>query len=227
MMKNQVSVIFMLAGILFTTCLLLANILAVKIIQIGPVAAPAGVLIFPVAYILNDVIAEVWGYKKARLIIWAGFSMNILMVLFFSLSIALPPAIFWNDQSTYAKILGSTPRIVFASITSYMVGSFLNAFIMSRMKIISQGKNFGFRAILSTMAGETADSLLFISLAFAGKFPLHSIIIMIGTQALLKTVYEIVILPFTTMVVRWVKKKENQDVFDNAISYNPFKIVEV
>ena len=142
MMKNQVSVIFMLAGILFTTCLLLANVLAIKIIQIGPFAAPAGVLIFPVAYILNDVIAEVWGYKKARLIIWAGFSMNILMVLFFSLSIALPSAIFWTDQSTYAKILGSTPRIVFASITSYLVGSFLNAFIMSRMKSHQPGEAF-------------------------------------------------------------------------------------
>jgi uncharacterized integral membrane protein (TIGR00697 family) len=226
-MKNQVSVIFMLAGILFTTCLLLANILAIKIIQIGPLAAPAGVLIFPVAYILNDVIAEVWGYKKARLIIWAGFTMNILMVLFFSLSIALPSAIFWTDQSTYAKILGSTPRIVFASIASYLVGSFLNAFIMSRMKVISQGRHFGFRAIISTVAGETADSFLFISLAFAGTFPFHSIMIMIATQALLKTLYEIVILPFTAMVVRWVKKKEDQDIFDNSISYNPFKIIEV
>jgi queuosine precursor transporter len=227
MMKNQVSVIFMLAGILFTTCLLLANILAIKIIQIGPFAAPAGVLIFPVAYIINDVIAEVWGYKKARLIIWAGFSMNIMMVLFFSLSIALPSAAFWSDQSTFAKILGSTPRIVFASITSYLVGSFLNAFIMSRMKIISHGRHFGFRAIVSTMAGETADSLLFISLAFAGTFPVRSIIIMITTQALLKTVYEIIILPFTAMVVKWVKKKENQDVFDNTVSYNPFKVAEV
>ncbi len=226
-MKNQVSVIFMLAGILFTTCLLLANILAIKIIQIGPFAAPAGVLIFPVAYILNDVIAEVWGYKKARLIIWAGFAMNLLMVLFFSVSIALPPAVFWTDQPTYAKILGSAPRIVFASLTSYLAGSFLNAFIMSRMKVISQGRNFGFRAILSTMAGETADSLLFISLAFAGTFPFRSVMIMIATQALLKTVYEIIILPFTALVVKWVKRKEKQDVFDNAISYNPFKIVEV
>ena len=167
------------------------------------------------------------GIQKGPFDHLGGFSMNILMVLFFSLSIALPSAIFWTDQSTYARILGSTPRIVFASITSYLVGSFLNAFIMSRMKIVSQGKHFGLRAIISTMAGETADSLLFISLAFAGTFPLHSIIIMIATQALMKTVYEIVILPFTAMVVRWVKKKENQDVFDNSISYNPFKIVEV
>jgi uncharacterized integral membrane protein (TIGR00697 family) len=227
MMKNQVSVIFMLAGILFTTCLLLANILAIKIIQIGPFAAPAGVLIFPVAYILNDVIAEVWGYKKARLIIWSGFAMNLLMVLFFSLSIALPSSAFWTDQHMYAKIIGSTPRIVFASLTSYLVGSFLNAFIMSRMKIISLGKNFGFRAIVSTIVGESADSLIFISLAFAGMFPAKAILLMIVTQAMLKTLYEIIILPFTALVVRWVKRKENQDVFDNAISYNPFKIAEV
>jgi len=226
-MKNQVSVTFMLAGILFTTCLLLANILAIKIIQIGPFATPAGLLIFPVAYILNDVIAEVWGYRKARLIIWTGFAMNLLMVVFFSLSIALPPAAFWTDQPMYSKILGYTPRIVFASIMAYLVGSFLNAFIMSRMKIISKGKHFGFRAVISTMAGETADSFIFIFLAFAGTFPFKSIILMIATQAMLKTVYEILILPFTAFVVKWVKKKENQDVFDNSVSYNPFKIIEV
>jgi queuosine precursor transporter len=226
-MKNQVSVIFMLSGILFTTCLLLANIMAVKIIQIGPWAAPAGVLIFPVAYILNDVIAEVWGYKKARLIIWSGFAMNLLMVLFFSLAIAIPSAAFWNDQRIFTKIIGSTPRIVFASITAYLVGSFLNAFIMSRMKIFSKGKNFGLRAIVSTIAGESADSLIFISVAFAGLFPAKSLIIMIATQALLKTIYEIIVLPLTTIIVKWVKKVEEQDVFDKSISYNPFKIAEI
>ena len=226
-MKNQVSVTFMLAGILFTTCLLLANILAVKIIQIGPWAAPAGVLIFPIAYILNDVIAEVWGYRKARLIIWSGFAMNILMVLFFSLAISLPFAHFWTDQQSFAKIIGSTPRIVFASIMAYLVGSFLNAYIMSRMKVRSQGKNFGLRAIVSTLAGESADSFIFISVAFAGIFQARSLIIMIATQALLKTIYEIIVLPLTTIVVNWIKKVENQNVFDRSISYNPFKVGEV
>ena len=216
-----------MSGILFTTCLLLANIMAVKIIQIGPWAAPAGVLIFPVAYILNDVIAEVWGYKKARLIIWSGFAMNLLMVLFFSLTIAMPSAVFWSEQNNFAKIIGSTPRIVFASITAYLVGSFLNAFIMSRMKILSNGKNFGLRAIISTIAGESADSFIFISVAFAGLFSAKALLIMIATQALLKTIYEIIVLPLTTLLVKWVKKVENQDVFDKSISYNPFKIAEV
>jgi len=201
--------------------------MAVKIIQIGPWAAPAGVLIFPVAYILNDVIAEVWGYKKARLIIWSGFAMNLLMVLFFSLTIAMPSAVFWSEQNNFAKIIGSTPRIVFASITAYLVGSFLNAFIMSRMKILSNGKNFGLRAIISTIAGESADSFIFISVAFAGLFSAKALLIMIATQALLKTIYEIIVLPLTTLLVKWVKKVENQDVFDKSISYNPFKIAEV
>lgn len=217
----------MLAGILFTTCLILANILAVKIIQIGPWAAPGGVIIFPVAYILNDVIAEVWGYKKARLIIWTGFAMNILMVLFFVLAINLPAAPFWTNQSMFAQVLGTTPRIVFASIMAYLVGSFLNAYIMSRMKVFSKGKNFGLRAIVSTIFGEFADSLIFISIAFAGLFAIKALIVMITTQALLKTLYEVIVLPFTTVVVRWIKRIENQDVYDESISYNPFKIVEV
>lgn len=226
-MKNHVSIFFMLAGILFTTCLLLANILAIKIIQIGPWAAPAGVLIFPLAYILNDVIAEVWGYRKARLIIWSGFVMNLLMVLFFSLAIAMPSAAFWTDQPIFAKIIGSTPRIVLASILAYLSGSFLNAFIMSRMKIYHQGRKFGVRAIVSTIAGETVDSFLFITVAFAGVFPVKALVVMIITQALMKTIYEILVLPFTTMIVVWVKKYENQDVFDDSVSYNPFKIAEV
>ena len=217
----------MLAGILFTTCLLIANILAVKIIMIGPWAAPAGIMIFPVAYILNDVIAEVWGYKKARLIIWSGFTMNLLMVLFFSLAIILPPAAFWTGQSGFAQTVGSTPRIVFASIMAYLTGSFLNALIMSRMKIRHKGKNFGVRAIVSTFAGETADSFIFISVAFAGLFPVRALIIMVVTQALLKTLYEIIVLPLTGRVVAWVKKTENQDVFDYSVSYNPFKIIEI
>jgi hypothetical protein len=226
-MKKQVSLLFMLAGILFTTCLLLSNILAVKIITIGKLAAPAGVLIFPLAYILNDVIAEVWGYRKARIIIWAGFAMNILAVIFFTTAIAIPPAQFWDKQEAFSTIIGTTPRIVFASLTAYLAGSFINAFIMSRMKVISKGKNFGIRAIVSTLGGESIDSLLFISIAFAGIFPIKAIGIMIITQAMLKTVYEIIILPITSITVVKIKKLEDTNIFDNNISYNPFRIRDV
>lgn len=226
-MHKSVSFNFMLAGILFTTCLIVSNILAVKIVMIGPWAAPAGILVFPVAYILNDVIAEVWGYRKARLVIWFGFGMNILAVILYSIAIALPAAGFWTDQHAYATVLGTTPRLTLAGFIAYLVGSFLNAFVLSKMKVRSNGRNFGFRAIMSTLVGESADSLLFISISFAGIFPVIDLVRMIISQALLKTIYEIIILPVTIVIVRNLKKVEGIDTFDTKISYSPFKIKDV
>lgn len=226
-MKNSVSVLFMLAGILFATCLLISNILATKILMIGPWSAPAGVLIFPVAYILNDVITEVWGFTKARLIIWTGFAVNLLAVVFFSMGIAIPGAPFWQNQEAFATVLGSTPRIVVASLSAYLIGSFLNAFVMSRLKVATQGKGFSVRAILSTLAGESADSVIFISIAFAGVFPAGVLITMVFTQALIKTAYEILILPVTVQVVNWVKRVEGVDTFDTSVSYNLFRVKEI
>ena len=226
-MKREVSVLFMLAGILFATCLLISNILATKILMIGPWAAPAGVLIFPIAYILNDVITEVWGFAKARLIIWTGFAVNILAVLFFSLGIVIPGAPFWQNQEAFATVLGNTPRIVIASLSAYLIGSFLNAFVMSRMKVATKGKGFGIRAILSTLVGESADSIIFVSIAFAGVFPIGVLLTMIFTQAVLKTVYEVLILPVTIWVVEFVKRAEGVDTFDTSLSYNLFKVNEI
>ena len=226
-MKREVSVLFMLAGILFATCLLISNILATKILLIGPWAAPAGVLIFPLAYILNDVITEVWGFGKARLIIWTGFAVNILAVVFFTLGIVIPGAPFWQNQEAFATVLGNTPRIVVASLSAYLIGSFLNAFVMSRMKVATKGKGFGVRAIVSTLVGESADSLIFISIAFAEIFPLGVLITMIFTQAMLKTVYEILILPVTIWVVKFVKRVEGVDAFDTNLSYNLFRVKEI
>ena len=226
-MKRSVSVLFMLAGILFAICLLISNILATKIILIGSWAAPAGVLIFPIAYIVNDVIVEVWGYRKARLIIWSGFAVNLLAVLFFTLAIAMPAAPFWQNQSAFNTILGSTPRIIVASLMAYLTGSFLNAVVMSKVKVLMKGKNFSLRAILSTLVGEAADSMIFILIAFAGNLPFPVLISMIFTQATLKTVYEIIILPITIMVVKWVKKVEGIDTYDRSVSYNPFLINQV
>ena len=226
-MKKEVSVIFMLAGILFATCLLISNILATKILMIGSWAAPAGVLIFPIAYILNDVITEVWGFKKARLIIWTGFVVNILAVLFFTLGIVIPGAPFWQNQEAFSTVLGNTPRIVIASLSAYLIGSFLNAFVMSRMKVMTKGKGFSGRAIVSTLAGESADSLIFISIAFAGVFPIGVLITMIFTQATLKTVYEILILPVTIWVVNFVKRVEGVDAYDTDLSYNLFCLKEI
>lgn len=226
-MKKTVSVLFMFAGILFAICLLISNILATKIILIGSWAAPAGVLIFPIAYIINDVIVEVWGYQKARLIIWSGFAVNIMAVLFFTLALVVPAAPFWQNQEAFATILGSTPRIIAASLLAYLTGSFLNAFVMSKVKILMKGKDFSVRAILSTLVGEAADSFIFIIIAFAGNLPFNVLIGMIFTQATIKTIYEIVILPFTILVVNWVKKVEGVDTFDESVSYNPFSINQI
>lgn len=226
-MKNKVSVLFMLAGILFATSLLISNILASKIMMIGPWAAPAGVLIFPLAYIINDVIAEVWGFQKARLIIWAGFGVNLLAVSFFSLGIVVTAAPFWQGQDAFTSVLGSTPRIVVASLLAYLAGSFLNAFVMSKFKILTKGKGFSVRAILSTLVGEGADSLIFISIAFAGIFPFKVLLGMIVTQALIKIVYEILILPLTIRGVNYVKKLEGIDTFDYSVSYNPFRLKQI
>ena len=226
-MKKTVSVLFMFAGILFAICLLISNILATKIILIGSWAAPAGVLIFPIAYIINDVIVEVWGYQKARLIIWSGFAVNLLAAIFFTLAIVVPAAPFWQNQTAFSTILGSTPRIIVASLLAYLTGSFLNAFVMSKVKVLMKGKDFSVRAILSTLVGEAADSFIFIIIAFAGNLPFNALIGMILTQATIKTIYEIVILPFTIMVVNWVKKVEGVDTFDESISYNPFSINQI
>jgi queuosine precursor transporter len=226
-MKKTVSVLFMFAGILFAICLLISNILATKIILIGPWAAPAGVLIFPIAYIINDVIVEVWGYQKARLIIWSGFAVNLLAAIFFTLAIVVPAAPFWQNQIAFSTILGSTPRIIVASLLAYLTGSFLNAFVMSKVKVLMKGRDFSVRAILSTLVGEAADSFIFIIIAFAGNLPFNVLIGMIFTQATIKTIYEIVILPFTILVVNWVKKVEGVDTFDESISYNPFSINQI
>ncbi|WP_163709758.1 queuosine precursor transporter [Mangrovibacterium lignilyticum] len=226
-MKNKVSVLFLLTGVLFAASLLIANILASKIIMIGPWSAPAGVLIFPIAYIINDVIAEVWGYAKARLIIWAGFAVNLLAAFFFAIAIAVPAAPFYENQAAFQSILGSSIRLVFASLMAYMAGSFLNAYVMSKFKLMTRGKGFSLRAIVSTLAGEGADSMIFITIAFIGVFPMPVILTMIVTQALLKTAYEIIILPFTILVVKKVKEIEGVDTFDEDISYNPFSLKQI
>ncbi len=226
-MKKQVSVAYLICGLLFTSCLIIANIVEQKLINIGPIEATAGLLIFPVSYIVNDIIAEVWGYRKSRLIIWYGFLMNFLAILVFRLSILVPGSENFTHQDSFALVLGNTERITLASFVAFLTGSFLNAMVMSKMKIMQKGRNFSLRAVVSTLIGEGADSIVFFSLAFYGVIPNEALVMLILTQTGMKTAYEIIILPFTNRVVKWVKKHEEEDVFDNDISYNPFKIKEL
>ena len=226
-MKKQVSVAYMVSGLLFTVCLIVANIVEQKLIKIGPIEATAGLLIFPISYIVNDIIAEVWGYKKARLIIWCGFAMNFLAVLIFHLSIWAPGSENFTHQTEFQMVLGNTLRLVLSSFVAFLFGSFLNAYVMSKMKIFQKGRNFSIRAVASTIVGEGADSFIFFILAFYGVIPNGDLIVLIFTQMAMKTGYEILILPVTNIVIKKVKKIEGVDVYDNKVSYNPFKIKEI
>ena len=217
----------MLLGILFCVCLIASNLLETKVVRIGPLTATAGLIVFPISYILNDCIAEVWGFKKARLIIWSGFAMNFLVVLFAQLAVMLPAAPFWEGEEGFNFVFGMAPRIAFASFTAFLAGSFLNAYIMSRMKILSRGRHFSVRAIVSTLAGESADSLIFFPIAFGGIIPFRELLLMILTQAVLKSLYEVAVLPVTVRVVRYIKRIDGSDVYDENISYNILKVKDI
>ena len=226
-MKEKVSVPFMLLGILFNVCLIAANLLETKVIQVGSLTVTAGLLVFPISYIINDCIAEVWGFKKARLIIWSGFAMNFFVVALGLIAVAIPAAPFWEGEEHFDFVFGMAPRIVAASLMAFLVGSFLNAYVMSKMKVASQGRNFSARAIWSTVVGETADSLIFFPVAFGGVIAWKELLIMMGIQIVLKSLYEVMILPVTIRVVKAIKKMDGSDVYDTNISYNVLKVKDI
>ena len=226
-MKEKVSVPFMLLGILFNVCLIAANLLETKVIQIGSLTVTAGLLVFPISYIINDCIAEVWGFKKARLIIWSGFAMNFFVVALGLIAVAIPAAPFWEGEEHFDFVFGMAPRIVAASLMAFLVGSFLNAYVMSKMKVASRGRHFSARAILSTLAGETADSLIFFPVAFGGIIAWRELLIMMCIQIILESMYEVIILPVTIRVVKAIKKIDGSDVYDTDISYNVLKVKDI
>ena len=226
-MKEKVSVPFMLLGILFNVCLIAANLLETKVIQICSLTVTAGLLVFPISYIINDCIAEVWGFKKARLIIWSGFTMNFFVVALGLIAVAIPAAPFWEGEEHFDFVFGMAPRIVAASLMAFLVGSFLNAYVMSKMKVASRGRHFSARAILSTLAGETADSLIFFPVAFGGIIAWRELLIMMCIQIILKSMYEVIILPVTIRVVKAIKKIDGSDVYDTNISYNVLKVKDI
>lgn len=217
----------MLLGILFNICLVASNLLETKVVNICGLTATAGLIVFPISYIINDCIAEVWGFKKARLIIWSGFASNFLLIAFAQIAISLPAAPFWEGEESFEFVFGMAPRIAIASLIAFLVGSFLNAYVMSKMKIASEGKHFSLRAIVSTIVGESADSLIFFPIAFAGLIPATELLAMIATQAMLKSAYEVVILPVTIRVVDYIKRVDDTDVYDLNTSYNILRIKDI
>lgn len=226
-MKEKVSVPFMLLGIVFNVCLITANLLETKVIDLLGLTITGGLLVFPVSYIINDCISEVWGFKKARLIIWSGFVMNFFAVGMGQLAVWLPAAPFWEGAESFNFVFGLAPRIVVASLAAFLIGSFLNAYVMSKMKILSKGKHFSLRAVVSTIVGETADSIVFFPIAFAGIVEPMVLLRMMLLQIFLKTIYEIIVLPLTVRVVRLIKRIDGCDTYDRNISYNPFKIKDL
>ena len=221
--QNTVSVLFMIFSILFCVCLITANILETKQIQVLSVSLTGGLIVFPVSYIINDCVCEVWGYSKARMLIWLGFAMNFFFVMVGALCDAIPGAPYWDNEEGFHAIFGLAPRIAAASFIAFICGSFINAYVMSKMKIASNGKNFSLRAILSTVAGESIDSLIFFPLALSNMVPAKELILLMVWQVILKTVYEIIALPITIRVVKALKKYEGEDVYDEGISYGWFK----
>ena len=221
--QNTVSVLFMIFSILFCVCLITANILETKQIQVLSVSLTGGLIVFPVSYIINDCVCEVWGYSKARMLIWLGFAMNFFFVMVGALCDAIPVVPYWDNEEGFHAIFGLAPRIAAASFIAFICGSFINAYVMSKMKIASNGKNFSLRAILSTVAGESIDSLIFFPLALSSVVPAKELILLMVWQVILKTVYEIIALPITIRVVKALKKYEGEDVYDEGISYGWFK----
>jgi hypothetical protein len=216
---------FVVVAALFVTCLITANILIVKQISIGGIVLPAGIIIFPLNYIIGDVLTEVYGYQQARRVIWLGFLCNSVAVLAFWIGKLLPPAPVFEAQSAYESILGSTPRFFLASFAAYLGSEFANSFVLAKMKIMTKGRWLWTRTIGSTLVGQGIDTLIVLPIAFWGVLPPPALGIMILSHWLVKSAYEAIATPLTYVVVGYLKRKEGVDVYDYEIDFNPLRVI--
>jgi uncharacterized integral membrane protein (TIGR00697 family) len=208
---------------LFVTCLLTANIIAVKLFVVAGVALPAGVVVFPLSYLFGDVLTEVYGYAAARRVIWLGFCCNLLMVAAIWITQGLPPAPFWKGQEAYAEILGFAPRLLLASFVAYLIGEFANSFILAKLKLLTRGRWLWTRTVSSTVVGQALDSAVFVTVAFAGT-GVPDLAALIVAQWLFKSGYEIVATPLTYAVVNFLKRTEGIDAYDVDTNFSPIAI---
>jgi queuosine precursor transporter len=215
---------FIACAALFVTCLLTANTIAAKLVTLGGLTLTAGVVIFPLSYVLGDVLTEVWGYAVARRVIWLGFACNAVMVGAVWLGGELPPAPFWKGQAAYQEILGQAPRILVASFAAYLVGEFANAFVLAKLKVATEGRWLWVRTIGSTVVGQALDSLVFVTLAFAGTVPAGVVAGIVGAQWTIKVAYEAAATPLTYAAVAWLKAREGIDTFDDHTDFNPLRL---
>lgn len=207
---------------LFVASLLTANIISVKLIAIGPLILPAGVIIFPVSYILGDILTEVYGFRHARRAIWLGFAGNLLAVLAIWFAGLLPAPAFWQGQEAFDTILGFAPRLLLASFAAYLVGEFANSALLAKMKIWTNGRHLWARTIGSTVVGQGLDSLIFISIAFGGQMAAPELVAAVLSQWLFKSLYEALATPLTYVVVNALKRAEGVDAYDVDTNLNPF-----
>ncbi len=209
MTRTTYSFTFLVLTLLFCVCLIVSNLMEIKTVPLGPLTITAGVVVFPISYIINDCIVELYGFRKARMVIWLGFAANLLVSLLLQLGLILPGAPGWEGQEAMTLIFGAVPRIFAASFIAFLCGSLVNAWVMARMKASApQGRRFSLRALVSTLWGEGTDSLIFFPIAFAGVLPATAIINLIITQTLLKTLYEAAVLPLTVRVVAMLRRVE-------------------
>ena len=205
----------------FVTCLLAANIVSVKLVSLHGLILPAGIVIFPISYIIGDVLTEVYGYAQARRVIWLGFACNAIMVAAIWAGGALPAAPFWKGQAAYDEIFGLTPRILLASFVAYLVGEFANSFVLAKMKIATRGRWLWTRTIGSTVVGQALDSAVFVTLAFYGTMPGSVLGGVIAGQWIAKVLYEGAGTPLVYAAVGWLKAREQVDTFDYDTDFNP------
>ncbi|MCS6802686.1 MAG: queuosine precursor transporter [Chloroflexota bacterium] len=223
-MRPQYSFAFVVVVALFVSSLITANIAAVKLIAVGPLVMDAGNIIFPVSYLVGDVLTEVYGYAAARRVIWLGFLCNLLAVVVFSIGRVLPAPEFWEAQAAYEAILGYTPRLLLASLLAYLVGSFANSYVLARLKVATEGRWLWTRTISSTIVGQGLDSTLFVLIAFAGTIPAEALFLTILTNWGFKSAYEALATPLTYAVVTRLKRLEGSDPFDRTTNFNPLAL---
>ena len=212
---------FVTIAALFVTCLITANIIAVKFVLLLGFLVPAGVIVFPLSYLFGDVLTEVYGYSATRLVIWLGFFCNLIAVIAFTIGGIAPAAPFWHDQTAYDTILGFTPRLLLGSFVAYLIGEFTNSFILAKLKIATKGRWLWTRTIGSTLIGEGFDTLIFILVAFWGVLPIEVMAQAILTQWLFKVTYEVIATPFTYWIVNFLKRKESLDTYDYKTNFSP------
>lgn len=221
---DSYSFYFLVSSALFITCLLTSNIIAVKLIRVSGFILPAAIIIFPISYIFGDVLTEVYGYSSARKVIWLGFFCNLIFVLSAYLARILPPYELWREQEAFEKILGFTPRLLFASFLAYVFGEFSNSYVLAKLKILTSGRFLWLRTISSTIVGQGIDSSIFIFISFFGLIPGKALIFTIFSQWITKVAYEVLFTPLTYLVVNFLKRKEGIDTFDYGTRFSPFAI---